>query len=736
MKCMHTKVGRVAMPIALAVCAAALCASAEAATGGGADGPPEPPDFAWVLEHIRPDHPRLFLNQDILARIRREGLTQRQAEWLEELKKRVEEYPAPPELDPENLPNLRDGNKASWHYYAAHAALAYLLTGERTYYDRGVAHLRFAADFYAAADRQDPIAARENRPHNLGRCPMRIALLSAYDWLYNDLPEAERQRIGKALFGPLKDIHEHWYAQSYMHNTPINTYYDTVTGWYLGLVFLHAGVEGATDEVCTELLRDGYKQHLSVSEAFSAGPDGIFLYGALRIHLVDYFLRHTIEPRGGKLRHGWGDAYHKSNLMDGCHKHYLYRTADLYRGVADEATLHKLTAMAQFLAPVDYQISLNPRGYWYQTSAAPLLMSPPEHAEEEMREVVERLPRARYFPDPVGHTFMNSGWGEGDTYCMFIAGRQTTKRKHYDENHFTIYRQGFLAMDTGVRGIPVPPELKNNDHLTNYRFDTVAHNCVLIQMEGETLPGYWGIEAEANTGGMNKNYGAEVKAFETNDRYTYIASDATFCYHQDKAQEVVRQFLFVYPDYFVVFDRVISKKPEQKKRWLLHTQYEPKVQGDTFSADHRQGRIFVRTLLPQQGRAEKVGGPGKEFWADGRNWPKWRPGARWEDPEEHLFGRWRMEISPPQGSRRDLFLHLIQVGDRQELASMAPSELVDEPDGAGVEFDAQGATVRVVFNRRDEVGGHIRVEQDGEALVDRPLAQRVMPQEKLGRMNE
>ncbi|MBI3947872.1 MAG: hypothetical protein HY321_18270, partial [Armatimonadetes bacterium] len=303
------------------------------------------------------------------------------------------------------------------------------------------------------------------------------------------------------------------------------------------------------------------------------------------------------------------------------------------------------------------------------------------------------------------------------------------------ENHFTIYKKGYLALDSGARGFSVSrkmghaldPEHVGIDHEVNYYYDTVAHNGVLIYMEGEKLPGFWGQESDCNTGGMNRNFGAQVKAFETNDRYTYIASDATGCYNEAKAREVVRQFLFVYPDYFVVFDRVASQTPDQKKTWLLHTQYEPEVQGDIFSAEQGGGRIFVRTLLPQAARFEKVGGPGKEFWAGGRNWPV-REDWQHLTPDQHLFGCWRMEVSSTQARRRDLFLHLIQVGDRQELREMVPSRRVDEGQEVGAEFQAGNALVRVLFNRDGDVGGHIRITEGGGVVADRALTQEVTPQ--------
>ena len=124
--------------------------------GDGDDDPgPEPPGFTYVLENIRPTHPRLFLNEEMLEKIHRNGLTPEQQEWLTALIDKVDRYPEPPELDEklvavmmsdeggrrygtESHPRVYEGN---WGYCSAHAALAYLLTEERKHYDKAVKYL-------------------------------------------------------------------------------------------------------------------------------------------------------------------------------------------------------------------------------------------------------------------------------------------------------------------------------------------------------------------------------------------------------------------------------------------------------------------------------------------------------------------------------------------------------------------------------------------------------------------
>ncbi len=84
--------------------------------------------------------------------------------------------------------------------------------------------------------------------------------------------------------------------------------------------------------------------------------------------------------------------------------------------------------------------------------------------------------------------------------------------------------------------------------------------------------------------------------------------------------------------------------------------------------------MFCRTLLPADAVIEKVGGPGKEFWAAGRNWDlENRRGLTAENLA--MIGRWRLEVSPGSERKEDCFLHVIQVGD-QKLDAMDKVERI------------------------------------------------------------
>jgi heparin/heparan-sulfate lyase len=357
------------------------------------------------------------------------------------------------------------------------------------------------------------------------------------------------------------------------------------------------------------------------------------------------------------------------------------------------------------------------------------------HDEVKAIEPVFEMPSGMYFEN-MGQVFMRSGSGAADTYALFTADGTISQHRHYDNNNFVIYRNGFLALDTGSRPEP-------GQHLTHYYCRTIAHNCILINMPGEVMPNYWGGPASSeevlpvpNDGGQSLLLASEVVAFDQNKDYVYIASDATKSYHKDKSQLVLRQFLFLLPDHFVVFDRVISTRPEYNKTWVLHTAAEPVIRDNEFYEEFGGGKLFCRTVFPEQALLTKIGGPGKQFWSGGRNWPL--PVLTPEDwnysgsnkvlaDTEPLLGQWRVEVTPPRPDSKDNFLHLIQVGERT-LESMVSSERIETKDMSGVRFEYNSRKYEVMFSTGEVPGGKISIVHNGKILRDEAFTNEVKPQ--------
>jgi heparin/heparan-sulfate lyase len=345
------------------------------------------------------------------------------------------------------------------------------------------------------------------------------------------------------------------------------------------------------------------------------------------------------------------------------------------------------------------------------------------------------MPHARHFAN-MGQVFMRSGTGPDDTYAVFMAGGVLEQHKHFDNNHFAIFRKGFLALDTGSR--------PNGQHTQHYDPRTVAHNAILIHMPGERMPVYvdkgagggqrWGAPAPEETelpipndGGQCELLGSRVVAFETCNDYSYVAGDATKAYSPEKCRLALRQFVFIHPDWFVVFDRVESTRPEYPKTFLLHTATEPIIEDRIWSASHELGKLFARTILPVRAEITKIGGPGKQFWVDGHNFamPKGDP-----PDTTRLLGQWRVEVNSVDRTTLTCFLHLLQATDINA-NRMADSEPVKRGERTGVRFSHGDLTCEVLFDTEGKAGGHITIRQGGKTTVNRELARTVAPQRGL-----
>ncbi|MGQ9731617.1 MAG: heparinase II/III domain-containing protein [Candidatus Zipacnadales bacterium] len=684
----------------------------------------------WVSK-IRIDHPRLFFNADSWPAVKSRALNEEKA-WYESVKARVDRL----------LGSVGEAAKVKdYGPEAAQAAFVFLMTGDERYASIAKRLLDLSLSFYEQC--------YEERKSVNWYSTSRVHAAMAWDWLYNDLTEMERINLLSRLVQVLQKVYT---AQPPIYRENLSGYTTGFYGatnckWFIGCTAYGTGIE---ERLVNEWLVWGYNENMKMLEhrkmacgddggaasptlgyAFGAYPwaEQNFFYTWLSATgeniapnwphsawLANYVIWNWIETGDQPLEFGYGDSPHTSNtLPTGQLYTHMANIRHLYGQQLPEAAA--LARYVQQLLPKDQQ-TYTASWFIYPFLLTDLETSPPPF-------VPETLPHARHF-DKMGQIYMRSGTGAQDTYCLFTCGGVLAQHKHFDSLNFVIYHRGFLALDSGTRY----SEFENGQHLANYYAQTVAHNCVVIHQPGEPPARYWGGTVEGCHGGQHKQLGSVVKAFETNDRYVYIAGDATECYKHgadigEKVESVCRQFVFLLPNHFVIFDRVTSAQPEYKKDWLLHTARKPLIEGRIFRADHGEGRMFCRTFLPTDAVLTLVGGPGNEFLAAGTNWAI--NTGNLTASQLDLMGRWRVEVTPSTPRTNELFLHVIQVGG-QEMASMDAAELIQAGGTVGVQLQTGSRVWEVTFATEGDLAGHIRLKQDGDALLDTNFTQQVMPQ--------
>jgi hypothetical protein len=320
---------------------------------------------------------------------------------------------------------------------------------------------------------------------------------------------------------------------------------------------------------------------------------------------------------------------------------------------------------------------------------------------------ISDLPLSRYFGFPFGWMVARTGWGEGSVIAqMRVNVYNYGGHQHNDGGSFEIYYKGPLAIHSGVyQGVNGSYA---GSHDLNYYKRTIAHNSLLIYDSQEKFN--FGRKEVSNDSGQrypNEGVGANTLdemlkgRFKTGEvlgqgygpdpqkpAYTYLKGDITAAY-SEKVREVKRSFVFLNlgaaaaQAALIVFDRVVATNPAFTKYWLLQSVTEPQVVGATQVVSLTQngwsGKLVNTTLLPvsDNARVSTVGGPGKEFWVFGKNYPDRKEPA---DPE---MGGWRVEISPKAPAAADLFLNVMQILDRSA-AKPFPVEKIESRDVVGL----------------------------------------------------
>lgn len=377
----------------------------------------------------------------------------------------------------------------------------------------------------------------------------------------------------------------------------------------------------------------------------------------------------------------------------------------------------------------------------------------------------ERLPPVMLFRER-GYVSMRSDWSEDAVFAHFHCGRfESDSRNNADNNSFIIYRKGYLACDTGTRALNNPEQKGMSDgrHHDRYFSQTIAHNSVTVgtdEIRGNGWTAVCGGQVSRprrewlrrwaetqNAENLYEPRAGNIVAYQTHPAFDYVAGDATRSYSPDYVSSFTRQFVYVRPDLFIVFDRVRSVRASEPKRWYLHTMEKPVLldgkeeaetslhpeghylwQGRTGKATHHGSALFFKTLLPENAVIRKIGGKGHQFEVNRENYDMYD--AWYQRLDQKFFervglGLWRMEVEPRSKQENDVFLHVLWATEAA-VRAMLPVELTrDDPHTTGVRIRAAEGVVTLTFALSGPLGGHVTIEKSGTVVVDEDLALRV-----------
>ncbi len=703
---------------------------------------------------IRADHPRLFISRDNLEEVRNYAQTVRRDDFAK-LKAEVDALGDNPrfELDTTRFTIVDGRVKYNKPYTegvqlvkmrgadeAQKCAFIYLVTGEEQYKVKAYKYLMVALEFFQWCLKNQTLVDWHST--------LRQNAITAYDWIYNGLNPEERKAFAKPMLENIRDLQTAKFHRNSGDGIDTGNYGIKNLALFIGLAAYRDDID---DKLAEELLDGAYDRNLKMlafREKISGGtgllvaptsgysfgmyPYATFIFFHLiksatgkdvssdYLQMLDYpnwFNWASIPDNGRFLQYGVGDTMHLRNELDTGEMYAHLAQSIHFYGKKYPGRMAPIYATMQLLPEKDRRFSR-----WYPLLGFLLTNFDPAKVEAVDPAILNKGEKAAYFR-PFGLLIMRDGVEADKTHAIFRFGAQYSSHSHYDENAFVIFRKNFLALDSGSR--------TTNLHHVYYAPQTVAHNAILIHMPDEPMASFWapwGSTPEDfktvyyNHGGQYKNAGGKALALESNEFFTYAAGDAAPTYRPEKAKAVIRQFVYIYPDYFVIYDRVESVKPEQKKEFLLHFQNQPARQPDGSFLAENEGRLFVKTLLPADPAVNLVGGSGREFEASGKNWEL--PGPDWRS-RYRITGNWRLEAADKENRTRSTFLHLLQTGD-EKMAAMVPAKLLTDEKTDGLEFtDAKGIVWQLKFNRDDDVGGTVKaVDSNGKELINREFTQK------------
>lgn len=364
-------------------------------------------------------------------------------------------------------------------------------------------------------------------------------------------------------------------------------------------------------------------------------------------------------------------------------------------------------------------------------------------------KAIEQMPLSRFF-DGIGVLIARSGWGPDDSYVWFKAGNNYWSHTHLDVGHFDIFKGGALALDSGFNyGVGY-----GSDHHMNYSYQSIAHNVITVTDPQDRVPKPGKTSrAIANDGGQRRigsGWGGRAAPISFTEwlaqKDTYetatllgrqqiagielVSADLTaaFTNHRsgkgtfnDRTRRVERWYRsFGYDpldEVVVVFDHIQSTRPEFKKRWLLHSSEAPRLKDAGFEINVAAGGVQGRSggtlqgtvLWPIKPDLTAVGGPGKEFWVDGKNYDddgrlKALIARKHKQGNHSEPGAWRIELSPSTSSADDDFLVVMLPRLAKEGPASHQIRRLESGAGPAVEVVGPRRTTRWYFDRATGLG--------------------------------
>ncbi len=360
------------------------------------------------------------------------------------------------------------------------------------------------------------------------------------------------------------------------------------------------------------------------------------------------------------------------------------------------------------------------------------------HFDEDEGDAPSELPLSRHFRQ-AGYVIMRDSWDFSENVLVTFKSTSffSVNHHHRDQNAFTIFYKGPLAIDSGAYGACGG---YGSEHWWNYYTRSVAHNTILVYDPDERFT-LWD-RTYSNDGGQllvvgktnpqtlddvcegGTNHLIGIDCFEDHGDYTYVRGDATRSYSPHKMDRFTRSLVYLRAHSYVwpvilVYDDAQTTSPRFRTTYLLHSIREPAVENNrvTITIDDganaaNESRLFQETLLPSDAQIVKIGGAenGQAFFVadDGFGNPynyddQVNSGSTEYQRALREAGQWRVEVSARVQQRQSRFLNVLSVTDGADQYHPAQATYVGSTgvEGCVVQDNDGIQKTLVLFARQD-----------------------------------
>ncbi len=531
-----------------------------------------PPERDRILTTLKPGHPRLMMDANTIARIKKQITQDTVAAKIYRRVKRETQKILTQKPSEYSIPDGRRLLSTSRRVKERVRQLAflYLMEGEKSYMERAWAELETAAQF-----------KDWNPDHFLDTAEMTYAFAVGYDWLYEYWTEDQRNIlrsaiVKKGLKPGLKGYRENaWWARS--HNN-----WNQVCNGGLGMGALVIADE--EPELANEILHEGIK-NIPVAMNFYA-PDGAGIEG---VTYWDYGARYNVLFLSS-LFSALGTDFDLSSTPgfkeSGDYQIYI-SGADRYSFDFADCGLRRMSTPMHFWMGEHYDI----RHYsWFRYDTLR------QHGRGTVLDLLWFDNRAKDFDPsilPLNKHFrkadvatLRSSWTDPNTLVLGIqAGGNYNlgMHRHLDQGTFILEALGERwAIDSGTERETYQRHRNKRQRWEFYRIRAEGHNTLVFN------PG----------NGPDQNPKAEcpITTFNAAPNPATAVLDLTDVYADD-ATHAQRTFEIIDQNHVVITDDIKAKAPSELW-WFMHTRASIRLDGKTALLTRRSKHLKAEILSP------------------------------------------------------------------------------------------------------------------------------------------